>query len=262
MQHSALSNVLEMKSRGEKIAMLTAYDAAFARAFADAGADALLVGDSLGMLVQGAPDTLSVRLSECAYHVRCVRAGASSAVVIGDMPFGTFQESPQRAFVNAVKLLGAGATMVKIEGGEMMSDTVSFITERGIPVCGHVGLMPQKVRAQGGYKIQGVGGVEAAAVERDAMSMQDAGACMIVLELIPASLAEKITLGLSIPTIGIGSGAACDGQVLVAHDMLGLGAPKKFVRNFLEDGGGIVEAAGRYVRAVKNQEFPSSANSF
>ena len=251
------------KKGGEKIAMLTAYDAAFARMLHNAGADALLVGDSLGMIVQGADDTLAVRIADAAYHVRCVRAGAPGAAVVGDMPFGAFQSSPPRAFDSAVKLMRAGADIVKIEGGETMADTVRFLTERGAPVCAHVGLMPQQVRAQGGYKVQGRG--EAAAqVRQDARAMQDAGACMIVLELIPAELAAEITSELDIVTIGIGSGGGCDGQVLVAHDMLGItaGTPKKFVKNFMADADSVADAVRRYVGAVKSGEFPAAEHQF
>ena len=263
MQHTALANILAMKSRGEKIAMLTAYDAVFARLLMDAGADALLVGDSLGMIVQGADDTLAVRLADTAYHLRCVRAGAPAAVVIGDMPFGTFQASPERAFINAAKLLAVGASMVKIEGGAPLADTAAFLTARGVPVCAHVGLMPQWVRAQGGYKVQGRAAA-AAGVRNDAMAMQEAGASMIVLELIPAALAAEVSGALRIPTIGIGSGGACDGQVLVTHDMLGLtgGTPKRFVKNFMSAGGDARQAVADYVRAVKSGEFPAAENAF
>ncbi|MGI9307330.1 MAG: 3-methyl-2-oxobutanoate hydroxymethyltransferase [Gammaproteobacteria bacterium] len=262
MQHSALSRLMDMKQQGEKIAMLTAYDAALARLLHGAGADALLVGDSLGMIMQGAADTLAVRVSDVVYHVRCVRAGAPDAVVIGDMPFGSFQSSPARAFANAVKLMAAGATMVKIEGGAAFAETVEFLTARGIPVCAHAGLMPQWVRAQGGYKVQGCG-EDAAKIRADAEAMQAAGAVFLVLELIPARLAAEISGALRIPTIGIGSGSGCDGQVLVAQDMLGIAAgKKKFVKNFMADGGSIEDAARRYVAAVKSGDFPAPENAF
>ena len=250
-----------MKSQGEKIAMLTAYDATFARVFAAAGVDALLVGDSLGMVVQGMDDTLSVSLERMAYHIRCVRAGAPAAVVIGDMPFASYHLSPQQAFQSAATLMAAGATMVKMEGGALFADTVHFLTARGIPVCAHAGLMPQWVRLQGGYKIQGRD-AEGITVQQDAAALQDAGACMIVLELIPAALAKQISDALTIPTIGIGCGGDCDGQVLVCHDILGMSTPKKFVRNFLRDNGGIEEAARGFVQAVKSGEFPTAENAF
>ena len=252
-----------MKAEGKKIAVLTAYDATFARLLADAGVDALLVGDSLGMVVQGATDTLSVRLAEVAYHIRCVRAGAPQAVIIGDMPFGSFQSSPERAFAAAAKLMAAGASLVKIEGGETFAPTVRFLTERGVPVCAHVGLMPQWVRMQGGYKVQGRGD-SAERVRADAQSMEQAGASLMVLEMIPSALAADITADITAATIGIGSGAACDGQVLVLHDMLGLspGAPKKIVKNFMTDAASVQEAVAHYVRAVKNGTFPAAENSF
>ena len=252
-----------MKAEGKKIAVLTAYDATFARLLADVGVDALLVGDSLGMVVQGATDTLSVRLAEVAYHIRCVRAGAPQAVIIGDMPFGSFQSSPERAFAATTKLMAAGASMVKIEGGETFAPTVRFLTERGVPVCAHVGLMPQWVRMQGGYKVQGRGDA-AERVRADAHSMEQAGASLMVLEMIPSALAADITAAITAATIGIGSGAACDGQVLVLHDMLGLspGAPKKIVKNFMADAASVQEAVAHYVRAVKNGTFPAAENSF
>ena len=262
MQHSALSHLLAMKSGGEKIAMLTAYDAAFAEILHAAGTDALLVGDSLGMIIQGAADTLAVQLADVAYHVRCVRAGAPAAIVIGDMPFGSFQSSPPQAFENAAKLMAAGANVIKIEGGVLMADTVAFLTARGIPVCAHVGLMPQWVRAQSGYKVQGRNDDDAARIHADALAMQTAGACMIVLELIPAVLAANISGDLAIPTIGIGSGAQCDGQVLVTPDMLGMTrGQKRFVNNFLSTGS-IQNAVSDYVRAVKNGDFPAANNAF
>ena len=252
-----------MKAEGKKIAVLTAYDATFARLLADVGVDALLVGDSLGMVVQGATDTLSVRLAEVAYHIRCVRAGAPQAVIIGDMPFGSFQSSPERAFAAAAKLMAAGASMIKIEGGEIFAPTVRFLTERGVPVCAHVGLMPQWVRMQGGYKVQGRGDA-AERVRADAHSMEQAGASLMVLEMIPSALAADITADITAATIGIGSGAACDGQVLVLHDMLGLspGAPKKIVKNFMADAASVQEAVAHYVRAVKSGAFPAAENSF
>ena len=262
MQHATLPRLLEMKAAGEKIAMLTAYDATWARLLNNAGIDALLVGDSLGMVVQGAADTLSVKLSQVVYHARCARAGAPKAVIIGDMPFGSFQTSPKRAFENAARLMAAGATAVKIEGGAIMAATVEFLTSRGIPVCAHVGLMPQWVRAQGGYRVQGQGEDEKR-VKTDAQIMQDAGASMMILELIPASLAKSITEQLVIPTIGIGSGKDCDGQVLVLYDMLGLGAGnKKIVKNFMIDSSGIQEAIIRYAREVKAGEFPAAEHIF
>ena len=250
-----------MKEAGEKIAALTAYDATTARLQAEAGVDMILVGDSLGMTIQGSKDTLSVRLGDVAYHLRAVVAGAPEAFVVGDMPFASFQESPQRAFMHAAKLITAGANMVKIEGGALMAETVEFLTHRGIPVCAHVGLLPQQVRASGGYHVQGRGD-EAAAVLADAQAMQNAGAALIVLELLPQKLAGDITAKLKIPTIGIGSGAACDGQILVIYDMLGMSDRRlRMAPDFLAGGGSVSGALAAYVRAVKAGDFPAAEHT-
>ena len=263
-----------MKQNGEKIAALTAYDATFAAVLAARGVDMMLVGDSLGMVLQGRRDTLAVSLADIRRHVADVVAGAPNAFVVGDMPFGSFQRGPDFAFANAAKLMSAGAAMVKIEGGELFAPTVRFVTERGVPVCAHVGLMPQSARADGGFKVQGRGEENAKRIVNDALAMQDAGAAMIVLELIPAALAGEISAKLEIPAIGIGSGAECDGQILVLHDMLGLCTQKRFTRDFLsavagkgksggnEAGGWIGDAAAEYVRAVKAGEFPAAENTF
>lgn len=254
---------LKMKKSGEKIAALTAYDATFAAAVCAAGADFMLVGDSLGMVVQGRRDTLGVRLSDTAYHTRAVVAGAPPAFVIADMPFATFQESPARAFANAARLLAAGASMVKLEGGQEMAETVNFLTARGVPVCAHVGLMPQFVRASGGYALCGRAAAEAERVKADALAMQDAGAALVVLEMLPRALAAEITAALALPTIGIGCGAECDGQILVLYDLLGLtGGGKRFVRDFLRDAGSIQDAIAAYVAAVKAGDFPAAENTF
>lgn len=252
----------QMKQDGEKIAALTAYDATTARLLAAAGVDLILVGDSLGMVIKGEKDTLNVKVSEVAYHVRAVVAGAPQAFVVGDMPFASFQESPQRAFANAAKLLAAGAAMVKVEGGAEMAETVRFLTGRGVPVCAHVGLLPQSVRASGGYKVQGRGEEEAQRVTADALQMQEAGAALAVLELLPAPLAADISRRLDIPTIGIGSGGDCDGQILVVQDLLGMSARKlRFARNFLADCNAIGEAVAAYVRAVKEGSFPAAEHA-
>ena len=271
----------KMKTSGEKIAALTAYDATFARVVAGRGADFILVGDSLGMVLRGHRDTLGVSLSDVRRCVSDVVAGAPDAFVVGDMPFGTFQRGPESAFANAAKLMAAGAAMVKMEGGEIIAPTVRFAADRGVPVCAHVGLTPQSARADGGFKVQGRGEQNAKRVRNDAVVMQEAGAAMIVLELIPAALAGDISKQLRIPTVGIGSGAECDGQILVLHDMLGLFPPKRFTRDFLADvvsqnktvrggrndvddvGGGVIgDAVSEYVRAVKAGEFPSADNAF
>ena len=254
---------LRMKSEGEKIASLALYDAALARAAHAAKVDFLLVGDSLGMVAQGRRDTLAVRARDIAYHTECVVRGAPEAFVIADMPFGTFQQSPPAAFACAVRFLAAGAAMVKIEGGELFAPTVAFLTARGAPVCAHIGLQPQRIRQLGGYAVQGRDG-DAAQIIADAKAMAAAGAMLIVLELLPRDLAARITDELGIPTIGIGSGDGCDGQILVAADALGIddGKKKRFVRDFLRETNGVQAAFARYVEAVKTRAFPAADNAF
>ena len=264
----------KMKRDGEKIAALTAYDAAFAAALFARGTDLMLVGDSLGMVLRGHRDTLAVSVADVRRHVSDVVAGAPDAFVLGDMPFGAFQRGADSAFANAAKIMSAGAAMVKVEGGELFAPTVRFITERGVPVCAHVGLTPQTARADGGFKVRGRDAENAGRILNDALAMQGAGAAMIVLELIPAKLAGEISAKLDIPTIGIGSGAECDGQILVLHDMLGLFPQKRFTRDFLSvvaakgegenggAGGRVGDAVAEYVRAVKAKEFPAAENAF
>lgn len=247
-----------MSRSGEKIAMLTCYDASFARVLDEAGVDVLLVGDSLGMVIQGSPSTLPVSMQEMVYHTRCVVRGNSRAWVIADMPFGSYHESIDQAFRNAALLLKAGAHMVKLEGGGWTPPSVSALVERGIPVCAHLGFTPQSVYTLGGYRIQGRDETAAATMRRQAQELADAGAGMLVLELTPAALAREITAALSIPVIGIGAGAGCSGQVLVLHDMLGLtrGKQPRFVRNFVEGGLTVDEAVRLYVTEVKSGRFP------
>lgn len=257
-----MKNFAAMKAGGEKIAALTAYDSSFANLAMEAGVDALLVGDSLGMVLQGRRDTLAVTMRQMIYHLRCVVAGAPDAFVIGDMPFATYQLSPQQCFANAAKLTAAGASMIKVEGGAELADTVRFVCERGIAVCAHVGLMPQRARKEGGYKVQGKTEAEAAAVINDAKALADAGAELMIVELLPRQLAAKVSAQVHTPTIGIGSGPECDGQILVLHDMLGIGKPKKFVRNFMDGASGIDDALQRYVKAVKSGAFPAAQHSF
>lgn len=257
-----MKNFAAMKASGEKIAALTAYDSSFAHLATQAGADALLVGDSLGMVLQGRRDTLAVTMRQMIYHIRCVVAGAPDAFVIGDMPFATYQSSPQQCFINAAKLTAAGASMIKMEGGAELADTVRFVCERGIAVCAHVGLMPQRARKEGGYKVQGKTASEAATVIKDAKALADAGAELMIVELLPRKLASKVSAKVHTPTIGIGSGPECDGQILVLHDMLGIGKPKKFVRDFTDGASGIADALQRYVKAVKSGKFPAAQHSF
>jgi len=249
---------------GGKIAMLTCYDATFAAVLEEAGVDVLLVGDSLGNVVQGQSSTLPVTLDDMVYHVRCVERGTRKAFIMADMPFGTFQLSPQETFRNAARLMAAGAQMVKIEGGRHMTETTEFLASRGIPVCAHIGLTPQSVHQLGGYRVQGKNASEARQLREDALLLQEAGASLLLMELIPAALGEEITRSLSIPTIGIGAGPACSGQVLVLHDMLGIssGTLPRFVRNFMTDADSIQSAVSNYVAAVKSGEFPAHEHVF
>jgi len=254
----------QMKQRGEKIAVLTCYDASFATLCENSGVEVLLVGDSLGMVLQGADSTLAVTLHDMLYHTRCVAKGARKAYIVTDMPFGSYQQNPQQALRNATRLMASGAQMVKLEGGTVMGDTVRFLVERGIPVCGHLGLTPQSVHQLGGYRVQGKTGQDAHRLLQDAKVLSDAGAGLLVLEMIPASLAKQITESVSMPTIGIGAGVDCDGQVLVLQDMLGIYTEKspKFVRNFMHGAGSIQQAIKAYVQAVKTGEFPAAEYSF
>lgn len=254
----------QMKQRGEKIAVLTCYDASFATLCENAGVEVLLVGDSLGMVLQGADSTLAVTLHDMLYHTRCVAKGASKAYIVTDMPFGSYQQSPEQALRNATRLMASGAQMVKLEGGAVMGETVRFLVERGIPVCGHLGLTPQSVHQLGGYRVQGKTGQDAHRLLQDAKALSDAGAGLLVLEMIPASLAKQITESVSMPTIGIGAGVDCCGQVLVLQDMLGIYTEKspKFVRNFMQGAGSIQQAIKAYVQAVKAGEFPATEHSF
>lgn len=261
---TTLSTLRKMYENREKFTVLTCYDALFARILENCGVSVLLVGDSLGNVIQGETTTLSVTLEDMVYHTRCVARGAENAFIMADMPFGTSQRSPQHTFENARKLLAAGAQMVKIEGGRIMAETVHFLTQRGIPVCAHIGLTPQSVHQFGGYKLQGHTEVSAQQLIEDALILEESGAALLLMELIPAALAEQITEQLHIPTIGIGAGRACSAQVLVLHDMLGLyqGKKTKFTKNFMENSGSIQEAVRNYVKAVKNNQFPDSEHEF
>lgn len=259
-----LPRLHEMRAAGEPIAMLTCYDASFARVLDDSGVDCVLVGDSLGMVVQGLESTLPVGLEEVAYHTRCVARGVRTAWLMADMPFGSYQGDPSQAFKNAVELMQNGAQMVKVEGGAWLAPTIAFLVERGIPVCGHLGLTPQSVHALGGYRVQGRSEAAAEQLLQDALELQAAGAAMLVLELIPAALAERVTQALAIPTIGIGAGAGCSGQVLVLHDMLDVypGRKPRFVRNFMQGADSIAGAIRAYVAAVKSRAFPAGEHSY
>jgi 3-methyl-2-oxobutanoate hydroxymethyltransferase len=233
-----------------------------------AGVDTLLIGDSLGMVLQGHPTTLPVTLEQIAYHTRCVAAGATRALVIADMPFASYQESPQQALRNAAQLMAAGAQMVKLEGGAWVAPTIAFLVERGIPVCAHVGLTPQSVHSMGGYRVQGRTAEAASRLRDDARSVCQSGASLLVLELMPTALAGEITAQLPVPTIGIGAGPRCSGQVLVLYDMLGIyasnygGKTPRFVRNFLTGQDSVEAAVRSYVQAVKDGSFPGPEHSF
>lgn len=261
---TTLTTLQTLRDKGEKIAVLTCYDASFAALLEAQGVEVLLVGDSLGMVLQGHETTLPVTLDDMVYHTACVARGSQRAFVLADMPFGTFQISPEKTFAHAARLMAAGAHMVKLEGGAVMAETISFLTARGIPVCAHIGLTPQSVHQMGGYRVQGKKGADAQRLLQDAVAVEQAGAGMVVLETIPALLAEEITANLAIPTIGIGAGAACSGQVLVLHDMLGIypGKKMRFVKNFMQDAASIADAVANYVSEVKAGKFPGAEHGF
>lgn len=264
-----------MRDAGERIAMLTCYDASFAQLLDAAHVDVLLIGDSLGMVLQGKNDTLSVSIDEIAYHVRCVAAGTRYAMVVADLPFGSYETSPEQAFQSATRLMAAGAQMVKLEGGSWIAPTVEFLVSRGIPVCAHIGFTPQSVHALGGYRVQGRSSADAQRLEAAARDLADAGSSLVLMEMMPASLAATITAALAVPnakraavpTIGIGAGIGCSGQVLVLHDLLGIstGIRPRFSKNFLNGQpgvSGISDAIAAYVQAVRSGEFPAAEHSF
>jgi len=259
-----LTTLQKMAQEGNRIAMLTCYDASFAAVLEAAGVDSLLIGDSLGNVLQGHESTLPVTLRDMVYHTECVARGSKRAFIVADMPFGSFQVSPQETLRNAAGLMAAGAQMVKIEGGRPMVETIEFLTDRGIPVCGHLGLTPQSVHQLGGYRVQGKGDSEGQRLLKEAKQLEQAGAGMIVLEAIPATLACDVTAAITIPTIGIGAGADCSGQVLVLHDMLDVypGKKAKFVKNFMRPAGSIQGAVELYVKEVKARTFPGPEHSF
>ena len=264
MMRTTLTDLQGMRSKDEKIAVLTCYDASFAALLEAQGVDVLLVGDSLGMVLQGHETTLPVTLDDMVYHTACVARGSKQAFIIVDMPFGTSQVSPEKTFEHAAKLMMAGAQMVKLEGGASMTETVHFLTGRGISVCAHIGLTPQSVHQLGGYRVQGKEPAAAQQLLEDALALEQAGAGMLVLETIPALLAAEITAQLTIPTIGIGAGAACSGQVLVLHDMLDIypGKKARFVKNYMQGSTSIADAVRSYVKEVKSGSFPTVEHSF
>jgi 3-methyl-2-oxobutanoate hydroxymethyltransferase len=255
----------QMKADGERITMVTAYDATFARLVDEGGADAILVGDSLGMVIQGEENTLAVTLDDIIYHTRAVRRGTKRAHVVGDMPFMSYQHDPIEALKSAGRLVKeGGAESVKLEGGEDYAPAVEKIVRAGIPVMGHIGLTPQSVHAMGGFKVQGKTAAQAQRLLRDAKALEAAGAYAIVLEGMPVELARVITRAVSIPTIGIGAGVDCDGQVLVIYDLLGMNLEfkPKFVKRYLELGGSIPDAVARFKAEVARAEFPAEAHTF
>ncbi len=258
-----ISKLQEMRQGGEKIAVLTAYDASFAALMDQAGVDVILIGDSLGNIVQGESSTLPVTVEHMMYHTSCVAKGQASAFLIADMPFGSYS-TPEQAMLNAAQLMRAGAHMVKLEGGAWLAETVKFLVERSIPVCAHLGLLPQSVHTLGGFKVQGKSTESAQTLINDAKALQEAGAQLLVLEAIPSELGKKVTDAIQIPTIGIGAGPDCSGQVLVMHDMLGAfpGRSPKFVKNFLTGQSSIEAAFKCYVQEVKTGKFPGPEHCF
>ncbi|HEX2083633.1 MAG TPA: 3-methyl-2-oxobutanoate hydroxymethyltransferase [Xanthomonadaceae bacterium] len=257
-------DLAQSKAEGRKLVMLTAYDAGFARTLDANGADLLLVGDSLGMVVQGGDSTLPVTVADIAYHTRCVARATTRALVIADLPFQA-DATPERALDAATALLQAGAGMVKLEGAGHKLETIRFLVEREIPVCGHLGLTPQSVLRFGGFKVQGRERAAAQKLLADATAVAEAGAALLVLECVPSPLAAQITATIAIPTIGIGAGPHCDGQVLVLHDMLGLDSGHRrprFVKDFLADGGSIAGAVRAYADAVRSGAFPDAEHSY
>ncbi len=262
-QKVTITTLKKMKSAGEKIACLTSYDASFAKLQDETGVDVLLVGDSLGMVLHGDETTLNVTMADMIYHTRLVSKVCQRAFVISDMPYKSYTSS-SLALKNAKRLVSEGnADMVKLEGGAEISEAVSQITEAGIPVCGHLGLMPQSIHELGGYRVQAKTTAAAEKLKQDAISLQASGADCLVLECVPAKVAAEVSDLLDIPVIGIGAGVDCDGQVLVVYDMLGLsGKEFKFSKNFLVGKGSIADALKDYITAVKNNSFPSASHSY
>ena len=263
-EQTTISTLLEMKNRGEKIAVLTSYDASFTALLERVGVEVLLVGDSLGMVIQGRQSTLPVTVDDMVYHTRAVARACRRSLLIADMPFMSY-DTPASALETGKSLMQVGgAHMVKLEGGAAQTDTVAQLVANGIPVCAHLGLLPQSVHKLGGYKVQGRDADSARRIQEDALALESAGASMLVLECVPAALAADITGALEIPVIGIGAGAGCDGQVLVLYDMLGI-TPRKvprFVKDFLAETGSVEAAVAAYVAAVKEGSFPASDHSY
>jgi 3-methyl-2-oxobutanoate hydroxymethyltransferase len=252
------------KANGEHITMLTCYDASFARLLDDAGVDILLIGDSLGMVLQGHDSTLPVTMDQMVYHTECVARAKPKAWVLADMPFGSYQGSPETAYANAARLMAAGAQMVKLEGGAWLVPTVRFLTQRGISVCAHLGLTPQSVHQLGGYRVQGRDQASADQLIQDAKDLEAAGADMVLVELIPTPLGKRLTEALHVPTIGIGAGPHTTGQVLVLHDLLNVTPGKKarFAKNYLAGAASIQAAVQNFVAEVKSGAYPGPEHGF
>jgi 3-methyl-2-oxobutanoate hydroxymethyltransferase len=263
MATTSIAHLLKKKQSGEKITSLTAYDASFSKLFDRCGLDAILVGDSLGMVLQGQTSTVPVTVQDVCYHTQAVRAGAPDAFVITDMPFMSYS-SPLQACEEAAKLMRAGANMVKLEGGDWLLETVQALTTRGIPVCAHLGLLPQSVNVLGGYKVQGRNDAQAQALIMQAQQLEQAGAQLLVVECIPTDLGQAVSEAVSMPVIGIGAGPNTDGQILVMHDMLGITSDymPKFVKNFLAGTDSIEGAIRAYIEAVQNGQFPAPEHCF
>ena len=263
MAKISVSRLAKMKQEQEKITCITAYDASFAAIFDQAGIQVLLVGDSLGMVLQGHDSTLPVTLEDIAYHTASVASTAKKSLIIADLPFMTYA-TPEQTYTNAATLMRAGANMVKLEGGNWLVESVSGLVERGVPVCGHLGLTPQSVNVFGGYKVQGREEQQADKLIEEAIALQEAGIQLLVLECVPVALAERVTQALAIPVIGIGAGAETDGQILVMHDAFGISAGfcPKFSKNFLVETGDIRRAIELYKEQVETKVFPGAEHSF
>ncbi|MEN9765305.1 MAG: 3-methyl-2-oxobutanoate hydroxymethyltransferase [Pseudomonadota bacterium] len=259
-------SILSLRSareQGRRIAMVTCYDASFAHLLSEAGVDMILIGDSLGMVVQGHGSTLPVTVSDIAYHTACVARARPRSMVVADMPYGSYHESPEQAYRNAAALMQSGAQMVKIEGGLWVAPTVQFLVQRGIPVCAHLGLTPQSVHALGGYRVQGRGPAGAQMID-EAQALEAAGASVVLVELIPSPLGQALTAALSVPTIGIGAGPGTTGQVLVLHDLLDVtpGRKARFVKNYMALGGSVQRAVALFVQEVKSGAYPGPEHGF
>lgn len=263
MKPTTISHLRQWKQEKRKFASITAYDASFSRLFYEQGINVMLVGDSLGMTLQGHDSTLPVTVDDIVYHTHSVRRGAPFAMLLSDMPFMSYA-TPEQTFGQAAKLMRAGANMVKLEGGSWLVPTVKMLTERAVPVCGHLGLTPQSVNIFGGYKIQGRDETAANQLLEDALALEQAGAQLLVLECVPVALAQRITGAVAIPVIGIGAGNVTDGQILVMHDALGITGEKtpKFAKNFLAQSGDIRAAIRLYVQEVEQGVYPTEAHSF